>query len=349
GFGAAAMTTTACAAPAGYVGNASDCNDTSPLIRPGGSEICDNVDNDCDGMTDEVGAAASCYPTVTNTTWSCAAGVCSVAGCTGGRLDCDLMAPNGCESTPTADPLNCGMCGRNCGAGGVCASSACDAPAELASGSHHTCIRRSSNRLVCWGNNGNGQLGTGDSTAHSTPYFISGLSPVTSVSASNDAGTGEHTCAVSGGNVYCTGANGLGQLGDSTFVSPRLNFGPIGSCLGSTCPYEIELGNRHTCALHSGGVSAFCWGNNSSGQLGNGTGPVNSSSPVAISGGLNVATLGAGTDHVCAVTDAGDLYCWGTNSGGALGTFGSSSGVPVRVCDAGTVMACAAGPFFTAV
>ena len=56
-FGDAASTTPACAQPAGYVADATDCDDTSADALPGGTELCDGVDNDCDGDTDEADAA----------------------------------------------------------------------------------------------------------------------------------------------------------------------------------------------------------------------------------------------------------------------------------------------------
>ena len=54
GYGDAAATTTACAAPSGYVDNDEDCADGDGAINPDAAEICDSVDNDCDGVTDLV-------------------------------------------------------------------------------------------------------------------------------------------------------------------------------------------------------------------------------------------------------------------------------------------------------
>ncbi|MFN7145726.1 MAG: MopE-related protein, partial [Myxococcota bacterium] len=62
GYGLATATTRACAAPAGYVGSATDCNDGSAAVSPAASETCDGLDNDCDGASDESGA-------VDATTW----------------------------------------------------------------------------------------------------------------------------------------------------------------------------------------------------------------------------------------------------------------------------------------
>ena len=53
GYGNAASTVSACAAPAGYIGDATDCNDAVAAINPGATELCDSVDNNCDGAIDE--------------------------------------------------------------------------------------------------------------------------------------------------------------------------------------------------------------------------------------------------------------------------------------------------------
>lgn len=52
-YGALAVTTQACIAPAGYVTNSTDCNDANAAIKPGATEVCDGVDNDCDTSIDE--------------------------------------------------------------------------------------------------------------------------------------------------------------------------------------------------------------------------------------------------------------------------------------------------------
>lgn len=53
GFGAVAPTAEACSAPMGFVSNSSDCLDTNPAVHPGATEVCDGVDNDCNGTTDD--------------------------------------------------------------------------------------------------------------------------------------------------------------------------------------------------------------------------------------------------------------------------------------------------------
>ncbi|MCB9760223.1 MAG: hypothetical protein H6739_10345 [Alphaproteobacteria bacterium] len=57
GYGDAASTTRACAAPSGYVGDDTDCDDSAWAVNPAGTELCNGVDDDCDGFTDEDDAA----------------------------------------------------------------------------------------------------------------------------------------------------------------------------------------------------------------------------------------------------------------------------------------------------
>ena len=53
GFGSDADSVTACTAPSGYVLSGGDCDDTDPQVYPSSVEVCDNIDNNCDGSIDE--------------------------------------------------------------------------------------------------------------------------------------------------------------------------------------------------------------------------------------------------------------------------------------------------------
>jgi hypothetical protein len=60
GFGDPAASVEACAAPAGYVADGSDCDDARAGVHPGAAEVCDGADNDCDGAVDAVGDQDVC-------------------------------------------------------------------------------------------------------------------------------------------------------------------------------------------------------------------------------------------------------------------------------------------------
>jgi hypothetical protein len=57
GYGDSSTTMEACSRPSGYASSSSDCDDSDSSIRPGATEACDYVDNDCDGTVDEGGCA----------------------------------------------------------------------------------------------------------------------------------------------------------------------------------------------------------------------------------------------------------------------------------------------------
>jgi len=80
---------------------------------------------------------------------------------------------------------------------------------------------------------------------------------------------------------------------------------------------DVAVGMNRACAVTAaGGVK--CWGNNSSGQLGDGT-VLNRFSPVQVPGLTGVVALSVGALHTCAVTSAGGVKCWGQNDLGQLG------------------------------
>lgn len=95
----------------------------------------------------------------------------------------------------------------------------------------------------------------------------------------------------------------------------------------------VAAGWHHACATRADGTVA-CWGDNRSGQLGDGT-MVDRTAPVAVAGLTGVVELEAGGFHTCARTSAGEVYCWGEGSRGQLGDRSSvDRATPVAVSGA---------------
>src|SRR6266513_5085228 len=81
---------------------------------------------------------------------------------------------------------------------------------------------------------------------------------------------------------------------------------------------NLAAGSSHTCGVKSA-VAAYCWGDNTHGQLGTGS-TANSGRPVAVAGGFRCSGLTAGNFHSCGLTSAGTALCWGDDTYGQLGT-----------------------------
>jgi hypothetical protein len=135
-----------------------------------------------------------------------------------------------------------------------------------------------------------------------------------------DGGTNFHTCAlVTNGGAKCWGFNDVGTVGDGTTIERHSPVNVSGLASGVV---EITTGTFHTCAVTiAGGVK--CWGDNGSGQVGDGTNAPRTA-PVDVVGLTSgVAFIGAGEAHTCAVTTGGAVKCWGENGNGQLGNGAS--------------------------
>jgi len=212
----------------------------------------------------------------------------------------------------------------------------------VTAGAAHTCSLMESKALLCWGNNAYGQVGRGIALNRPEPVEVHSLSGDLEGLAAGLA----HSCALSTSRgAWCWGANPYGQIGDGT---KTIRLEPVDVVGLSSGIQYLTAGGTHTCALNElGGVS--CWGNNWSGQLGDGT-LTDRTSPVVVENlASRVIALTAGVSHTCALTDQGGLLCWGHNWSGQLGD-GTDQNRPLPVAVIGLsdgVRAVTAGGYHT--
>ena len=225
---------------------------------------------------------------------------------------------------------------------------------KVAAGSNHSCALEDADQsggsgVLCWGKNDYGQLGVGDLTVS----VINGALRVVDVGESErgaalaevtQVSSGEnHLCALKNDKtVVCWGAGDKGQLGhgaDTKSYTPQVVVDSSGTGVLSNVK-QITAGERYSCALKDN-ATVWCWGYNSSGQLGNNS-QTNSSIPVQVvgegnSGTLsNIAQISGGSVHTCALKNSGEVLCWGHGTSGRLGDGNTATSLyPVRVIDVG--------------
>lgn len=178
----------------------------------------------------------------------------------------------------------------------------------VSAGQNHTCARLLSGAVKCWGNNGSGQLGTGNTLSQSSPATVTGLSGSPVAIALG----GDGTCALLvGGGMQCWGQ---GRLGDGTTTS-RSTPTNVLSLAGPVA--RMAMGSDFTCALLVD-TSLQCWGRNGSGQLGDGT-TTQRLVPNTVPSISAVTAIAAGQRTACAVVSGGALKCWGYGNYGKIG------------------------------
>lgn len=153
----------------------------------------------------------------------------------------------------------------------------------LTAGGQHTCgltTESSSNAIACWGLNFNGEIGNGQTGTDGSGKIARSPTPDAVVFPDGTKlkglrsviGGGTSTCAILDDHTAaCWGADNSGQLGDNG-SSDKTSPVPVVDTSGNTFQHfsQIVGGNAHFCASLTDGVSVYCWGDNSVGQLGTG-------------------------------------------------------------------------------
>lgn len=130
---------------------------------------------------------------------------------------------------------------------------------SVSAGLVSTCATKSDGTLWCWGDNAHGQLGLGNTTPQLSPTQITGT-------AWKTVSVGQyHGCALkTDGTLWCWGENSNGEIGIGSTNTPQSS--PQQVTQASNWK-TVEVGYQHSCATRTD-TTAWCWGNNTNGQLG---------------------------------------------------------------------------------
>ena len=201
-------------------------------------------------------------------------------------------------------------------------------------GAASSCAVGTDGRLRCWGSNLTGALGDGSGVDSLSPVTVGSATTWSKVAVGGEfdgfsGSPAAFACATrTDGSLWCWGIASSGQLGNGSVLEADTP-----TRVGTATDWSaITTGAAHACGLR--GTALYCWGAGTVGQIGDG-GSVNRSTPTLVaipSGSTGWATVSAGANSTCAVTDTGRAYCWGANTFGQLGN-GTTTGsaVPVQV------------------
>jgi alpha-tubulin suppressor-like RCC1 family protein len=188
--------------------------------------------------------------------------------------------------------------------------------AAVTLGGEFACALRRTGEVACWGEGRDGKLGDGSLADYHEPVAVPGLRDVIELAAGS-----AHACARDrAGALRCWGYNEDGQAGPRP-PEPALP-GASRFALAAT---GVAVGESHACAWSQ--TAAWCWGDNTYGQLGDGT-RERRVVPTAVVGLAGARELVAGDRHTCALEHGGTVQCWGDDTFGQLAAPGVPSGEP---------------------
>lgn len=175
---------------------------------------------------------------------------------------------------------------------------------QVATGSFHSCGLTTKGAVLCWGYNVNGQVGLGEKAASwvLTPKEVTFTppTPINTIAAGSFHTAGIHES----GAFFGWGHNGVKQLGLA--ASGAKVYAPT---FIDKAAYRYAGGDDFSCIVNKDCIGG-CTGSGGMGQLGIGS-TESKSAFTAVKSLSGISTLSANRQHVCAVTQGGELYCWG--------------------------------------
>ncbi len=215
-----------------------------------------------------------------------------------------------------------------------------DRAVDISLGSYHTLVLLADGTVWAFGRNAFGQIGNGGTQNATRPVRVAGLPKITAISA----GSWHALALAEDGSIWAWGNNTDGQLGD---ITCEVITDSSDQTLGVRCSTPTRIIKEGAQAIAAGGLfsmfldqdgNVYAWGDNSRGQLGNGSVQA-TNMPTRVLGLSGVSSIAAGYQHALAVVGRSghdELYSWGDNSLGQLGTgqglsADAYSNVPGRV------------------
>jgi hypothetical protein len=314
------------------VNGTADCDDVSEDVHPSAMESCNGEDDDCDKATDE-DADPTC--SLAHGTGVCVKGKCAIKTCKEGYDDCDEDVENGCEQTLDTEE-HCGACRNVCDGAASCEGKGvgqcvchppsfgdgitCQGLGPLSAGYQWSCAVEPNDDAACWGQYTlDSQVATAGYRQVAGAWLLFGFCGLEL--------DGDITCT--NGSVATAAFSHLDesflQVVMGTDFACGLTSDLEAVCSGLTAqnttvtqggPYTmLAAGSTHACGLREDDSTVECWGD-----------PVASSSNVCPGASCPQATppsgkfvqIAAGGQTSCALTQDGQVTCWGngkTNSG----------------------------------
>jgi len=202
---------------------------------------------------------------------------------------------------------------------------------SIASGYSCSAAVTSDGAIYTWGYNGYGQLGDGSNLQRQLPSAV--VLPSGKLFSVVVAGSSFMAALSTDGLGYAWGINSDGELGTGSYSSSNVPVAVYsGGVLSGKTITQLAAGSKHALAILNDGT-VVTWGNNSDGELGNGTN-TNASTPVLINTLTQIKAVAGGSTFSLALSSSGTVYAWGANDYGQLGLNNTTSYLTPQVVTA---------------